>query len=133
MNNTIEAEAKNDAAVQDAENILRREYWQQVHGIIEDAKQAILDGEITDTEGLDTWLHETIDGHQWVIYTKYNFFVLLYSDNESAYVDDFGQEGLVRDGAINWAAMAYCAMMADVRASLPDEDKLFQEVEDETE
>lgn len=128
----IDAKTKEGITIQAAENVIRRAYWQEIHSIVDDAKTKINDGTITDMESLETWLHETIDNHQWIIYTKYNFYVLLFSDNESAYADNFGSEGLVKDDAINWTAMAYCAMKADVRAAMPDDDELFSSVEDET-
>jgi hypothetical protein len=84
-------------------------------------------------EARETWLHETIDGHQWVIYTYYNFFVLAHSENDSAFTDEFGTEGVVRDGNINWAALAYMALLADVRERLSDVGELAPEESDEDE
>lgn len=62
----------------------------------------------------DQPLHDAVDGNWWVIYTHANLKVLLYSSNDSAYVDEFGADGLVKDGNINYSAMAYMAMLADV-------------------
>ena len=73
----------------------------------------------------DSRLHETIDGHQWVIYTSYNLDVLRHSDNEDAYIDNFGGEDaahLLKDRGISGlhAVMAYCAMEQDVQSILSD-------------
>ena len=73
----------------------------------------------------DSRLHETIDGHQWVIYNAYNDDVLRHSDNESSYEDNFGTDDMAAtikerglDGLKN--VMAYCAMEQDVRDILSD-------------
>lgn len=91
-------------------DIVRQEYYKDVCDIVEDFKA----GEFSDADGADTWLHETIDGCARVIYTYLAQECLLVSTNESAYVDDFGEEGMVKDGAINWSLLAYCALRADV-------------------
>ena len=40
----------------------------------------------------DSRLHETINGHRWVIYNAYNADVMRHSDNEDYYIDNFGAE-----------------------------------------
>jgi hypothetical protein len=52
----------------------------------EDAKEA------ADELINDSLLHETIDGHQWVIYCGYNLDVLKYSDNPDYMIDNLGGE-----------------------------------------
>ena len=64
-------------------------------------------------------LHETIDGHQWVIYYAYNDDVLKYSDNCEAYQDCYDNESLgalVAEKGIDGVKpmMAYFAMYQDV-------------------
>ena len=64
-------------------------------------------------------LHETIDGHQWVIYYAYNDDVLKYSDNDEAYQDCYDNESLgalVAEKGIDGVKpmMAYFAMYQDV-------------------
>lgn len=114
--------------VEMANGILSREYEQAISRIADEIKAKIADlndDEITDDESLDTWLHETIDSHEFVIYTHRNFQVLRCSSNDAAYADDFGEEGLVKDGNVNWPALTYCAMLADVREELEDVQELF--------
>lgn len=68
----------------------------------------------------DSMLHETIDGHQWVIYTAYNLDVLKHSESHDAYTDNFGADDacqVLKDRGVDGlhAVMAYCAMEQDVR------------------
>lgn len=62
-------------------------------------------------------LHETIDGHQWVIYTAYHFDVLKHSPNDGAYFDNIGPLTLT---SLDLAPIVYAAMEADVSAELAD-------------
>lgn len=92
----------------DAMRVLRAEYYQGVRGIAEAVREHI-------AEGMDEGdaLHQEVDGSYWVIYTHANFQVLLCSDHHDAYSEDFGQAPVDGD-SINWAALAYAAMMRDV-------------------
>lgn len=40
----------------------------------------------------DSLLHETIDGHEWIIYTAYHLPILQISDNTDYYIDNFGSD-----------------------------------------
>lgn len=66
-------------------------------------------------EALDERLWETIDGHQWVIYTAYNFDVLRHSANTDYAVENWGVESIVDETGLKWAALAFGALYADVR------------------
>jgi hypothetical protein len=76
----------------------------------------------------DSRLHETIDGHQWVIYYAYNLPVLTYSDNTEYGVDS----GLVALDSDNFSlndfhnSLAYWALYADVQNQL---DSAFDDYE----
>lgn len=111
-----------DAIEQEADRIKRAAYWADVRGIVDDAKRAICDLEITSREGLHDWLHETIDGCSRVIYTAQAMEGLHYSDNDGAYFDDFGAEGAVEDGAIQWSRLMYAAMERDVIETIGEDD-----------
>jgi hypothetical protein len=74
--------------------------------VIEEAKE--YDRDETDV------LHETIDGHCWVIYTAYNFQVLQHSDNDGYAVEEWGSDCATRDGVLNTAMLAFGALWADV-------------------
>lgn len=93
--------------------LIRRDYYADVHAVAEDFKRAAKAGEFTDTDGADEWLHQTVDDSQRVIYTHKAKEALLVSDNEDAYADDFGDD-LVQDGQIRWSVLAFCAFQADI-------------------
>jgi len=119
------ANPKNDGRItdeqhEDAMRVLRAEYYQSVRGIVEDLRRAIKDGEVTDQESLDQWLHQTVDGSYWVIYTHANFQVLMCSDNHDAYSEEYGQPAVEGD-SINWAALAHAAMERDVQQQIDAE------------
>ena len=123
---------------EDISNIARgdaeREYRATIEGIIDDVRQAVKDGEITDRDGAMERIEEIIDGHHDVIYTACAMEVCRISRNDGAYFDDFGTEGAVTDGGIEWSRLAYSAMRADVMEEIGDLDELFQnEDEDEDE
>jgi hypothetical protein len=109
-----------------ADGIAEREYRETVSGIVEDLKRAVHDGEVTDRDGAMDWLHDTIDGHHDVIYTYAAQEVVRHSRNDGAYFEQFGDEGAVKDGAINWSVLAYCALEADVLEEIGDLDEWFQ-------
>ena len=49
-----------------------------------------------------------------MIYIGLAKLTLYASDNADAYVDDFGTEGIVSDGTLNWSALAFFAYRADL-------------------
>lgn len=65
-------------------------------------------------EDLRDITHETLDAHSWVIYTAKAQAVLATSDNDGAMAEEYGADGVVEDGALQWSRLAYCAMEADV-------------------
>ena len=80
----------------------------------------------------DSLLHETIDGHQWIIYYSYNLDVIQYSDNEDYMVDYFGAECMADILKVKGlddlhAAIAFWCMYADVQEEL---SKAFDEHEE---
>ena len=118
----VQFELLNDERIQEiADGIAARAYHATVEGIVEDLKRAIADKEITSEEEAHDWLHETIDGHHDVIYTSCAMEVVRQSRNDGAYFEQFGDEGAVKDGAINWSALAYCALEADVQEAIGGE------------
>lgn len=119
--------------VAQAEGILRAEYWDDVRGMAEDARQAVKDGDVNDTEELENWLNESIDGYGRVIYTARAMDGLRWSDNDEAYFDEglYCEEDF-RDG-IPWSKLMFCALMADVRDTLGDLDELFTAEDDDAE
>lgn len=108
-----------DDKVQEALRAVRQWYWEEVRSVAEEARDEVKSGRLADAEALQEWLHETIDGHQFVIYIQQAQMVLLASDNQDAYAEDFGDdEGATKDGSINWSLLAFCAMERDVAEQL---------------
>jgi len=100
-----------------SDDITRQSYWDEIRSLADDAIEAWRDGDVTYRDGLYDWTHETIDGHQWIIYCECNADVLRYTDNKEAY-EEFGGldhcDGL--DAVMVYAA--YCAMAADLTAQI---------------
>lgn len=109
------------------EPITQHEYWKEVESISNElqseALQELLDGgaEREDIDSNQIWeimadrLHETIDGHQWIIYTYYNYQVLQHSPNDGYSAENFGTESIVdKSGNLNTAALAFGALYGDV-------------------
>jgi hypothetical protein len=88
-----------------------KEYWEGIESIAREVtREAREDGrDIYDV------LHETIDGHQWIIYARFHAFVLAHSDHDSAMWDEGMEEGISSHDEYMMRA-AYCAMVADVQA-----------------
>ena len=89
----------------------RAEYREEIRSLAAEAI-AECDG---DRERIDDWLHETIDGHEWVIYTFKAQFVALVCDCDAwdaAEVDD------PEVGPVRTERVAYCAMTYDARSEV---------------
>jgi hypothetical protein len=133
---TREELAAAEVSCEKAESVLRARYFTTCREYAEEiettVREAIAAGELErdDVSGrVCELLDETCDNSEWIIYTWRNFEVLRWSDHHDAYVEEFGEEGVCRDGCINWAALAYAAMRADV-AEYVDADALSAEPEE---
>jgi hypothetical protein len=109
-----------DQKLDSALSVIRRDYWQDTRDTAESI-QSELEGRIKDQEygeSLREWLiehiDETVDGSARVIYTQSAMLGVFASDNDGAYFDEFGDEGIVEDGSINWSRLCYSAFRADV-------------------
>lgn len=84
-------------------NITAQQYWAEVSAIAANLVSEAAD--YTDCNTADTFdrdtildhindsaLHETIDGHQWVIYYAYNLDIYEHSDNSDSAIDEFGSD-----------------------------------------
>lgn len=100
--------------VEDARRVLRADYWSDVRGVADDLKARLAAGEFADRDEFTQALDETVDGHERVIYTCQAQECLLYSDNDGAYLDEFGADGAVEDGCLMWSRLAFAAFRADV-------------------
>jgi hypothetical protein len=89
-------------------------YSRDVAEVAQELAQAVNDGEVENREELEQRLWETVDGHQRVIYTNQAIETLRYSNNDGYSIDNFGVEGIVENGAINWSRLAFGAFYADI-------------------
>jgi len=81
------------------------------HNILDDAKDREIE---PDDDEFSDVVHEGVDNSQLIIYTHYNFWVLMASRNHDAYVEEFGTEGVATRDSINWAGLAFAALERDV-------------------
>lgn len=103
------------------EPITAAEYFTECQAI---ARELVQECE-GDEEQIQNRLHETIDGHQWIIYTYYNLQVLAHSKNENAYFDAFGKLE-TEDFSSTMARLAFCALEADVHEEIPEALSAYQ-------
>ena len=97
----------------------QREYWDEIRGLAEwlsDNRPAELGGEGVvadygeDTDRYDA-IHETLDGHEFVIYTHKARQVVTHSDNPDHMMDEFGADA---GGDMFDERRAYWAMLQDI-------------------
>ena len=110
-----------------SDRITENGYWQEIREIVD----GIVDEIRTENAGCSVdilrdaayeRLWETLDGHQWVIYTHYNYQVLSISPNDGYAISEWGSEGIVTDGVLATDRMAFGAMFADCMERLGDAD-----------
>lgn len=89
-----------------------QEYWTEVR----DMAQQITAEAREHQRDIGDVLAETVDGHEFVIYTAKNFGVLTHCSNHDAYTEEHGVDDVCKDGEVNWAALAYAAFSEDIRA-----------------
>jgi len=116
------------------------EYYQEVLSIAENLVSEAMDQSNNDREEAeelinDSLLHETIDGHQWVIYNGYNVSVMKYSDNEDYYIDKFGTEdagATLQERGLSGLhnAIAFWCMYADTQDHIDDAFDKFEDNKD---
>ena len=82
----------------------RQEYYTEIRALADEYQKQ-------PEESREDWLHEAIDGHEFVIYTYKARCVLVATDNPTAWEDEFGERSSGPEQE------AYAAMMADVHAA----------------
>lgn len=111
-----------DAAI----TALRAWHYSAVRDLVDDCIREMRDANPADRDGwIADWLHESIDGHNHVIYTIKAKAILLASDNEDAYEDEIG------DGTADVSARAYMAFRADAMELLDARRDEWEEEEEE--
>lgn len=104
------------------------DYYTEVQSIADEAQEE------WKTEGPDfdvqQWLHETIDGHSYVIYTNQAQQVLLHSQNDCAIFEEMGPQEW-SDWSTAFSQAAYFTLMRDVQDRLEEPEWLCKECDDE--
>ena len=117
----------------DAMRSVRQWYYGEVREYAEDYDKQLEEHEFDSSEAFFEQLDQDLDGSQMVIYTLNSKVCLLASDNEDAYVEEFGELPTERGGELNIAAMAMYAFRADILEAMqndPNDDEWYEE-EDE--
>lgn len=118
-------------------NITSSQYWIEVEALANQIAQDAMsqcDNDRSDAEDLinDSLLHETIDGHQWIIYNAYHLDIYQYSRNSEYYIENFGADDtalILRESGLAGLhlALAFYALYADVQEKITD---ALDEIED---
>lgn len=109
---------------------IQKDYYDDVRRIGDDIKQQILNRDLTDEEEVREQITTEVDGSQRVIYTHEAMLGLISSDNAGVYLEEFGAEGAIEGGDIQWSRLMYAAMERDVYEYLGDIDELIREAEE---
>jgi hypothetical protein len=89
-------------------------------------------GTITDHDGAYDSINDWAES--LVTYTFNAQLHLVASRNDDAYIDEYGADGIVSDGALQWERLAHAAIVADIQAQLgSDLDALLATDDDEDE
>ena len=88
----------------------QKEYWTEIIALAKSVRREAAENgrDVSDV------LHETLDGHEYVIYTAQARDVITHSDNADAIFEDFGKLS-VESWEELFPRAAYCAMERDVR------------------
>lgn len=106
--------------VKAAVSILTMDYYNDCRSVAQDLAQQMKDGTIGRAYDGDfnQALHEATEATQRIIYTFQAKCGLLVSENADAYSEEFGEEGMVVGGNIQWERLALVAMQQDVLKEL---------------
>lgn len=105
---------REDRALMKAQERCRASYFADVREVAEEFVSMWNAGKFSSREDAIEWIDQSVDGSGRVMYTGEAMDCLRYSDNDGAYVEEFGAEGIVKDGDINWFTLAYSAFRADI-------------------
>lgn len=115
--------ATEDEVIEAGERFERARYWASVRSIAEEALTENPD----DDEAQNESVWQSVDGSEWVIYTRRNLDVLRFTDHDDVY-EDFGELPTGEGAYRIYQLLAFCAMRADVEDELA---RLRREHDDE--
>ena len=107
-------------------NINQSEYWKEVKTTAENIAEMALEESEWDRDEAeeyinDTLLHETVDGHEWIIYTAYHLPIIQHSPNDEYMAENLGGlDETVKEHGVQGLhmAMAFWAFYADVQEEM---------------
>ena len=108
------------STVDAAHNVLETDYFNDLRNWAEELQQMTRDGDDRDRSDM---LHEYVDGLGRVIYTGEAISTLRYcgGNSHNAYTNALGADDVVDEGGdINWSALAFMAICADLSDRLGD-------------
>jgi hypothetical protein len=95
-----------------ATTILEQDYYNDVRSAAREVAERLKSGD-HGRESSEV-ISEVIDSTQRVIYTWQAKLGVIISKNGTYYLEEFGEEGVVENGDINWSRLCFVAMEQDV-------------------
>jgi hypothetical protein len=113
-------EGPTETQVEDAKRVLRSEYYNSIRSFARDIATQVKKGEIEGEEALRDAIESMVDSSSWVIYTHDAQQVLFVSEHDDAGFEEsmIDSDSVFKDGRVQWEAMAYWAMIADMQDML---------------
>jgi len=105
---------------EEAYNILRQDYFDDVELMAESLKDDWKSGDYEDRDSFIEHIDEVINGCNRVIYTQKAAECLMVSDNDSEAVDQLGPGGIDWKNGFPWSQLAYFAFRQDVIKKLDE-------------
>jgi len=105
----------------------RKEYQTEINELAHDIWNEALEQSDNDKDEAEElihhYVHEAVDGHQWVIYNCYHTQVLQHAINDTAYLDVYDDAALgelVKDKGVDGLhmTMTYFAMTQDIQDAI---------------
>ena len=90
-----------EAEVKSAQDVLARDYWDDVRGLVEEVERRIRDKEITRADDVPDAIHEICENTQRVIYTWQAQLTICFADGDgmAEYAEEFGAQPTVEQAA----------------------------------
>ncbi len=105
--------------IEDAQRVLREDYYRDVQAVAENLKQQIDDGDFDDREAFLDALHETIDGHRRVIITWQAMQGVIFSSQDADLgIEEYGADAFDLSDGIPWSQLMYPIFERDVIETL---------------
>ena len=105
----------NTITVEQADRVIRADYYEDVQSTAQGLKDEIDEGQITDADQFMERLDEAIDGDRRVIMTWQAMQGVIYSSQDADLaIQEFGADGLNWSNGIPWSQLMYPIFRQDV-------------------